>query len=411
MNIKLFVRRFKVKLKLFYIIFISSPKNWRAPKKVEILVYDANTTKEVLIPLLKKYNFDVLAIRGEFINIPCLLRSFLGLNFWRGDLLSAYIESYILAVQPKIIITLNDNNRRFFCISKRFPNLKTIFFQNGLKGYTESLFDILIKSPSYHVDYMFVISDAIGKYYLKYMTGKYIPVGTLRNNNVIKKYTSPKSNDILFISQWCKKPKNGEPFWVRHDGGFLSWETVFSVELKVIKLLAKWCMENNKKLKICGHFPEKELKRLEENFYIDSIGQIKCMWEYVQKKNYPASYNLVDESHIIVSIDSTLGYESLARGKKTAFFSCRGDYIKDSSYRFGWPLELPNKGPMWISNQDELECELPKIMDYLNTVSENDWKENCQHYKNLIMELDQGNKQLIKLLNQLLSEKEKYKLC
>jgi hypothetical protein len=66
---------------------------------------------------------------------------------------------------------------------------------------------------------------------------------------------------------------------------------------------------------------------------------------------------------------------------------------------------------MWISNQDELECELPKIMDYLNTVSENDWKENCQHYKNLIMELDQGNKQLIKLLNQLLSEKEKYKLC
>ena len=396
------ISQLKVKLRLFYTIFILSPKDWQFPKKAEILIFDA-TNINALIPYLKNYNFTVMPLRGEIINIPCLLYSFLEFSFWKGDPLDAYISAYIKKVRPRVIITLIDNYKRFYSISKRFSNLKTISIQNGLRGKSGDIFDGLIRSDNYHVDYMLVANKAIGKHYLKYLTGKAIPIGTL-NNNAVYKSTPVKSDDILFISQWYKKPKNNEPLYIERDGTLISWEVFFAIEIKVIKLLVDWCIKNNKKLKVCGR--EKEKNGQEQSFYSNYLDQTKCKWEYIPRINIYSSYNLIDKSQIIVSIDSTLGYESFARGKRTAFFSCRWEYLKDSSYKFGWPLKLSENGAMWSNNKDELEFQLPKIMDYLNAISNDEWAKKCQHYKNLIMEFDQGNTQFVKLLNQLLPKKE-----
>ena len=396
------INQLKVKLKLFYTIFILAPKDWRFPKKAEILIFDTTNIK-ALMQYLKNYNFVVMALRGEIINVSCLLYSFLEFSFWKGDPLDAYISAYIKKVRPRVIITLIDNYKKFYSISKRFSNLKTIFIQNGLRGRSGDIFDSLIRSDNYHVDYMLVANKAIGKHYLKYLTGKAIPIGSL-NNNAVYKSTSVKSDDVLFISQLHKKPKNNDSLYIEQDGTLISWEVFFAIEIKVIKLLVDWCIKNNKKLKICGR--EKEKNDHEQNFYNNYLNQTKCDWEYIPRKNYYSSYNLIDKSQIIVSIDSTLGYESLARGKRTAFFSCRGDDLGDTSYRFGWPLKLSDSGLIWTNRQDELEFQLPKIMNYLNTVNENDWKETCQTYKSMIMEFDQGNTRFVKLLNQLLCVKK-----
>jgi len=396
------ISQLKVKLRLFYTIFISAPKDWQFPKKAEILIFDA-TNINALMPYLKNYNFTVMPLRGEIINIPCLLYSFLEFSFWNGDPLDAYISAYIKKARPRVIITIIDNYKRFYSISKRFSNLKTISIQNGLRGKSGDIFDGLIKSDNYHVDYMLVANKAIGKHYLKYLTGKAIPIGML-NNNAVYKSTPVKSDDILFISQWYKKPKNNEPLYIERDGTLISWEVFFAIEIKVIKLLVDWCIKNNKKLKVCGR--EKEKNGHEQNFYNNYLKQTMCDWEYIPRKDYYSSYNLIDKSQIIVSIDSTLGYESLARGKRTAFFSCRGGYLNTTSYRFGWPLKLSNKGPIWVSNQDELGFQLPKILNYLNAISDDDWTKLCQNYKNLVMEFDQGNTRFVKLLDQLLSGKE-----
>jgi len=397
------ISQLKIKLRLFYTIFISSPKDWQFPKKAEILIFDA-TNINALMPYLKNYNFTVMPLRGEIINIPCLLYSFLEFSFWKGDPLNAYINAYIKKVKPSVIITLIDNYKKFYSISKHFSNLKTIFIQNGLRGETDDIFDGLIRSDNYHVDYMLVANEAIGKHYLKYLTGKAIPIGSL-NNNTVYKSNPLECDDVLFISQWHKKPKNNNPLYIEQDGTLISWEVFFAFEFKVIKLLADWCIKNNKKLKICGR--GKVENRHEQNFYNNYLNQTKCDWEYIPRKNYYSSYTLIDKSQIIVSIDSTLGYESLARGKRTAFFSCRGEYLNTTSLRFGWPLKLPNKGPIWISNQDELGFQLPKIMNYLNAISDDEWTKVCQNYKDLVMEFDPGNTRFVKLLNQLLPKKEK----
>ncbi len=61
---------------------------------------------------------------------------------------------------------------------------------------------------------------------------------------------------------------------------------------------------------------------------------------------------------------------------------------------------------MWCSNQEELEFQLPRIMNYLHTVDNVSWKKVCHLYSRELMEFDSGNVYFIKLLDQLLSKKE-----
>ena len=91
-------------------------------------------------------------------------------RFWTGKPLKAYTEAYIQVVLPKVVITLTDNNARFYEISKSFPDIKTIFIQNGIRGELGDVFEGLVKSENYHVDHMLVFSAAIGRKYKTYIT-------------------------------------------------------------------------------------------------------------------------------------------------------------------------------------------------------------------------------------------------
>ena len=125
-----------------------------------------------------------------------------------------------------------------------------------------------------------------------------------------------------------------------------------------------------------------------------------CSWEYIPKIGLNSSYKLVDAAEIVVGIDSTLVYESIGRGKKTASFFCRGINLNNESRTFGWPADLPKNGPFWTNDQDETQFQ--RIMDYLNTVSDEDWEHTRQKYVSELMEFDPGNTRFIELLDQLL---------
>ena len=68
--------------------------------------------------------------------------------------------------------------------------------------------------------------------------------------------------------------------------------------------------------------------------------------------DFPA-YNAMDISTINVTMDSTLGYECLARDNKTAFFSIRGTINNIDDYSvFGWPMKLNDTGFFWTNKPD-----------------------------------------------------------
>jgi surface carbohydrate biosynthesis protein len=112
----------------------------------------------------------------------------------------------------------------------------------------------------------------------------------------------------------------------------------------------------------------------------------------------------LSKSHIVVFIDSTVGYEALSRGKRTAAFVCRVIGKPHKSESFGWPADLPDSGSFWSNETSEKEFE--RIMDYLNSIGDREWAAECRNLIPQIMAFDEGNKHLEVLLNKLLPSRD-----
>lgn len=350
------------------------------------------------MPYLTGYSVEILPVRGESVNVSCLLRAILKLSFWRGRPLQAYTDAYIQVVSPTVILTYIDNDTAFYSISNRFPNIRTIFLQNGTRGESGDVFGSLVQSNNYRVDYMLVHGVAIGKHYQKFILGETIVVGSLKNNRD-RKSSDVVPRSILFISQYHDKPKNNEPCWVERDGTPIYWDQFFAAERRVLSFLSKWCVENDKLLWICGRGDNKD--GTEKDFYTEQLKG--CMWKYIPRSDSKSSYKQIDSAELVVFIDSTLGYEAICRGKKTASFSCRGSSLNSPATKFGWPAVMSDNGPFWTNKPNEKDFR--RIMDYLETVSDEEWEKTRKFYANDLMEFDAGNTRFIALLDQLLQKK------
>ena len=101
------------------------------------------------------------------------------------------------------------------------------------------------------------------------------------------------------------------------------------------------------------------------------------------------SYERIDESRYVVSCDSTLAYEALSKGKKTAIISVRGKFLNNNSFKFGWPANLDDKGPFWTNEIDEVYFE--KIMNYLISISDQEWRKTILSLLENVMIYDYNN--------------------
>ena len=391
----MFIFHYGIKLKLFYLLFIKAPKIWLLPKKNCLLIYDGNCS-ETLWSVLGKYRIEILYLRGENINIPSFMLALLNFNLWKGKPIKAYAESFIRLAMPAAILTNIDNNPAFYELSKKFGGIKTIFVQNGTRGKSGDLFDYLTPSPNYHVDYMLVHGKSIGRLYSEYISGKSVPIGSFQNNGITRGINI-RQNTVLFISQWRRKPPMGKPFYIERSGSYVEWEIFYESEIKVLKFLDEWCVRNYKKLVICGC--EFENSNEESNFFSDSLS--KCSWEYVPRLDSSSSYRLIDSAEIVVFIDSTMGYESIARGKKTASFSCRTTNNIDQFFTFGWPGDFPENGPFWTNTQNEIEFE--RVMNFINTITQDDWDSIQKQYTSDLIEFDSNNSKFSSLMEDILN--------
>jgi len=384
------------KLQNFNTFIIRPPKCWKRPKKSDVLIYDVSGS-ELLMQYLSLYSMEFLHIRFESVNVLCLIRAVFSISFWRGQPIQAYTDAYIRFVSPKVIITFIDNDPVFYTISSRFGFAKTVFVQNGTRSEIGDVFGHLEKNPKYHVDYMLVHGEAIGKQYQKFISGITIPTGSLKNNH-IKILSDQCIGTVLFISQFRDKPENNAPFMMRSDGVPIDWSWFYAAEVKVLDFLGRWCLKNNKLLKVCAR--KKGMGGAENQFFSECLKNYN--WEYIPQSESYNSYQLIDKSELVVFLDSTLGYESLARGKKTACFACRATYLNIDDTKFGWPAMLPDNGPFWTNDSDENEFQ--RVMDYLNAVSPKEWEQTRHRYAFSLMELNPGNTKFISLFKDLLGE-------
>jgi surface carbohydrate biosynthesis protein len=110
-------------------------------------------------------------------------------------------------------------------------------------------------------------------------------------------------------------------------------------------------------------------------------------WNLRARQHRLSSYESLELCGIVLVDQSSLGYEMLALGKRVGFIASM-EWSK-STHRFGKPLEFGEKGPFWTN--DPGEEEIGRILDYLLSVSDEQWERDSGWIRDQLMVHDYGN--------------------
>jgi surface carbohydrate biosynthesis protein len=326
---------------------------------------------------LEPWNPEVLYVRGEEINMKVLLKSL----FKGGSREDAYVDCFIEEMRPHLVVTFNDNHSGFHAIAKRNPDIVTLFIQNGLRD--TKIFERLARrkslGDSLKVDYMMTHCDFVGSQYAEYIQGCSISMGSVRNNHV-PKLQNQQQGMMIFVSQWeiCV-------------GDHRQWKNYFeSVHAIVFQCLMNYAKKKGKRLTILlRNYKNTDLLSQEKAHFRDLMG---CEPDFYESKGSYSSYQAVDSAEVVVTLSSTLGFESIARGNKTAHFNidpgCFGYTVKEIDTR--WLGDFPDEGPFWTNNPNP--DNMVRILDYLFEVDDVQWDKDMKDNNfSSLMVYDPGN--------------------
>jgi len=363
---------------------------FKKPKKNNILIFD-RVGLNVFKLFFYDSQFEVLDRRKESINVYIILITIF--NDGLKDFKTNYFKNYLMTVNPKIVLTFIDNNFRFFLLKKHYPKAKYICIQNGIRD--ENFFKELKKyydfNKNLEIDYFFIFNKIMKKKLLPYIKSKYYETGSIKNNFYFRK----------------KNIKHKYKKYIT----FITQTTSFfrPIEVIVFKELQKFCSQ--KKINLV--FLEKKKSDIfNEDFFRNKFGPEK--WIYEKYKNMQNTYEIINQSFMVIFIDSTLGYEALSKGIRVACFpykSLNKNFRKNNIHnnllpnKFGYPGNFANKGPFWsnYANKDMIIPLLNKVYNYKH----NQWKNIFNQYSSLIMKYDSKNKIIKKVLRNICEESTK----
>ena len=370
--------------------FWRSKKVWRKPGRAKVLIFD-RTASEIFLSYLDPKSVEMLDVRGESLNLYVLFKCLIN---WKLSRINYYFQ-YLTCVKPKVALTLIHNDSSFYLLKDQQKDLVTVFVQNGSLRDTGNIFGFSqIQSHcrnKYEVDYMLVFGEATGREFEKYIDGNTLPIGSFRNNFYQTK-TQRMSKSVLFLSSY-REALSLEGSSVFTDNQWITWKKFFSAEEFVLPLLQKYCLDNELELGICMNSDTEH----ERNYFRSLLTKGPC--EFLPRTKSFSSYKNVHAAGFVVFTGSTLGYEALALGKRTAAFELRGKLLGVPSRNFGWPADLPDKGPFWTNYADESEVE--RLMDYITSVKDAEWEQIRDRYVPELMQYDPGNTRFLKMMREI----------
>ena len=330
---------------------------------------------------LTDWSVEVLPVRGESINIPVMLVSL----FVGGNRSDAYFDVYIRKVRPKLIVTFIDNTPAFYRLAPRHPGVKTMFIQNGWRGYHVDVFEQLDAQTGDHrelaVDYMLCFGSAIGRHYQRYIKGNVVAIGALRNNQYLPGIARDVGR-IAFVSQW-----RSEGLQVA-GRTYSQEELIAAVDRYIVSFLAEYARAHGKRVSIIPRTPADSEARQDETRYFAAMLGGGC--DFLEYDSANSSYRAIDVAEVVVGVDSTLVYEAIARGTRTAVFSIRGALMGVRGFDYGWPATNQPEGPFWTNTPSH--DRFAAVLDYLFAISDNDWREELSRISfEDLMTFDPGN--------------------
>lgn len=380
------IRNFLSKLWLIFII----KKIWKKPQKAKIIIYD-HPFAYYFEKYFDKKDYQIYhnrLIEGSELNCFLLLQCLINFDFK----FKSYKKRFFNYVNPKIAITMNDNNPAFFKLKEEFPNLTTIAIQKAWKYDTE--FDIIYhrhknkeKNLGYKCDYLFCYNKFVAIKFAQFIkTKKIYTIGSFLSNS--KKLNSEKKNYVIFISQW----RNYKKSLIYHKN--LTFGDFQRNEKNFLKKLFLFLKENSLNLKVLGKTSYSSDR--EKKFYDEIFGD---NYEFIYQSENREHYKILDEAKLTISLESTLAYENLARGNKTIFFSIRNNKEKNfDMIRFCWPEHKSEIGPNWTNSFSGEELKrLFSIIDLPQT----DWLQIMnKHFRDTSI-YDYNNSKFVNLLKEI----------
>jgi surface carbohydrate biosynthesis protein len=228
----------------------------------------------------------------------------------------------------------------------------------------------------------------MGHEFQKYIKTEFIAVGSIRNNSFISNSAVKKVNQLTYISQLTNSLFDPEECFAEYIGNPISYQEFYAAEKLICDYLAKYCSESDLRFVVCGKQPTSFTA--EQNFFNP---------HKVSGRNEPfSSYELLNVSEILVSLDSAIGYEFLSRGDRVVIVGGRFSHHPNKTVRdmpdikFGYPADLPIDGPFWIS--DLSESDLRARLDSVRSMPDDSWTDLIRPYQDLLMRFDPDNQML-----------------
>ena len=368
-------------------------------KRKQVALFDASG-----ISILNEYipQKDISIIDIEQLNVFAFLR----MLFAGKKSLFDYTIAYIKIFKPQFVFTFLDNNVDFYKLAAIFPKTKFIAVQNGQRAnYANQIdngfFDLLKKASlknklSAHA--ICVLGTTAADQYTQYIHAKPVITGSIKNNLIGRQIAPTEHFDIVYISQHAPFdiPNSEVQFFFGKRS--ITAQEFYAVEQRIVRFLAERSVRLHQSFAVLGK--RTDSSSYEREFFV-SAAQPAPM-HFIPRTSEFSTYEFCNSASLIVTADSTVGYEFLARGNRVAFLSGRTNAVSNELSReihdtdFGFPLELGTSGPFWTNAANESEFE--RVIGSIQSMADAQWASAISPYNEILMAYQPGNSAFIEML-------------
>jgi surface carbohydrate biosynthesis protein len=371
------------------------------PKKREVVLIFPHGY-EIISVFVSPTN--IVVADPERLNLYFLIRTL----FSKDRSTTNYLRFFIRYVQPRAVFTFIDNYVPFYGLKHLAPEPKYIAVQNGIRnnfstephqGFHESIG--VQPAVSAQIDFVCVFNQSYSNLYRSLVATKCLVTGNIKNNLTEIPSDVATTYDIAYISQYPPSPLEGNTSQIYFNDVSFPIENFYTAESLAVNFLSKYCAEHNLSFVVCG---KRDKNFSAEREFFENAMQYQS-GSFVPRATERSTLDLAGSARIVITVDSTVGYDLFSRGKRVAFFSGRlqasnpGDnrHIKDME--FGYPNDIEPTGKFWTNEASE--SELVRILNYLRAVTDEEWAAEIAPYNESLMAYQPGNPVFKKLLLEL----------
>lgn len=360
----------------------------RVPR-ADILIISTDTATELAAYFPGRQTY-ILDLDSRTYFVGALVKSLMS----RQLNLAGYIAATVNLSRAQLAISLQDNFPPLLQIKPMLRHAKVALIQNGQRSIHHDLEGEVSKrgiaNPS--IDYYFAFSRSYARRLQTLLTGDVLTAGSFRSNMVIKSRGSSK--EISYISTFHPNVPRSQIVSGASSHESVTYQTLLDLRLSILRAVTSFCVSNGFSFSIIGK-RSNEQAIAEEQYYRLSLPETS--FTYYPRKNYKSNYSLCDLSRIVISTGSTLGYESLGRGNRTAVFRPDSRLLSDESLRFGWPHMVPDEGLFWSTACSPRRIQ--EVLNFLTNANEIAWTQSLDALHSALPILDYTNSVLVQTLS------------